>query len=369
LAAGVVAQPSADSPALRAARERQEKLASVDFTFRIQETVEPGAMQRELLRGGQSPAKFPAEQLHLESVNRLIYDGVRMRHEDNHPMPDERTSRFEPVQALKLTDGRLVKSLLHPVGNVSRQASVALIATPRQESVADFALYMPFHLACRGHDNPGCRDAYTFQRLKPSGPGVAIGGVATEEYTLGAKSGATTYRCWVAPSQGYAVRRLRQDGANGKALYITDVQSAKEPISGQWLPTSWKHTMFNEQGGIRRTLEVTVTRTEVGGAYADNVFDLQFPPGVEVLDESAGRYFLVRDDGTYRPIAPGEDSPELTADLKSNWFSRNWWWLVSVAVATCGVLFLVIRRTRQANSPTPGLAPHSGVDPKSRGDS
>jgi hypothetical protein len=238
--------------------------------------------------------------------------------------------------------------------------------------VADFALYMPFHFACRGNDNPGCHDAYTFKQLKPSGPGVVIGGVATEEYTLVAKTGAVTYRCWVAPSEGYSVRRLRHDLANGMALSVTDVQPTKEPTSGQWLPSSWKHSMFNEQGGLRRTLQVTVTRTEIGQGHPDGLFDLEFPPGVEVFDESKGHYFIVRDDGTPRLLrGPGEDTLTLKEDLRSNWFSRNWWWLLSGAVVALGGLYFLARRVWKPQSPshpTPGPSP-SGGDPNPKGDS
>jgi hypothetical protein len=116
-------QPQAEeSPAARAARERQEKLPILDFTFRIQETVEPGAMQREVLRGGASPAKFPAERLSFDSTSRLLYDGNRIRHEDNHPMPDERTLIFEPSTAVKVSDGRLVKYFYHPIGHERRRS-------------------------------------------------------------------------------------------------------------------------------------------------------------------------------------------------------------------------------------------------------
>lgn len=212
------AQTATDSPAAVAAKARQEKLQSVDFTFRIQETVEPGAMQRERSRDGSAAVKFPAERLALDSTNRLLFDGNRIRHEDNHPLPDERSLRFEPNQGLSVTDGKLKKYFYHPKGDVSRQASVAKIANPRQDSVADFDVYMPLHMAARGYDNPGCRAAYTFKKLKPSGPGLVIGGVATEEFTLDAKSRNTTLRCWVSPVEGYSVRRVRLEWATGKAI-------------------------------------------------------------------------------------------------------------------------------------------------------
>lgn len=352
---------TAESPATAAARKRQEAIKSVEFIFTIKETTQPGAFSVDDPRSANSGKLFPDKVFTCESTNRILIDGDRIRHEDNHPIPSMRTLDWIRHGILHTSNGETVKMRAGPTDGANRQNGFGSISTPSQQAVADFRLYLPIHLTCRGIRNPSCQNTHLMSNFHPTGQSVKIRQWNSDEYVRDSTNGGPTVRCWINPAQDYTVQRIRLEKASGSAVYVNDVVYHQDESSGLWLPHSWVYTEYDSKGKTTRTFEVSVVSTTVNRDWGAAEFDQTFPAGIEVSDQRDGTYHLVRNDGTlYRLKGPGQDSEEIRAELQSTWFSRNWWWLVGLVASGVGIS--VLRYLRHVRNRSP-LSPARSVPP------
>src|SRR5438309_185662 len=93
LLAGVSGTPSqpagTDSPAVRAARVRQEAVTTLDIQFKQMEVIAKGAITTLHTTARQAKTLFPEVDTKLESMNRLQIAGDKVRYENNHPRWDD----------------------------------------------------------------------------------------------------------------------------------------------------------------------------------------------------------------------------------------------------------------------------------------
>lgn len=362
LASAAFGQSEKDSPTAVAARTRQERLRTVTFVYRLKETSESSSVFNEGFRRGAEEKQPPNQRRQHESINRLVFDGDRIRHEDNHPTPDMRVLDWVDSVTVEVSDGTTVKKLHHPKSGATRQNAVAKISTPKTDSIADIRMHMPFHVCCRGWKNPACRNAFTLPPFLPTATTLKLGGRTLAEY---ANPDYAPARLWVDPAEGHSLRRVRYQSESGKAIGQTEIRSQLHEASGQWLPQSWTHTDYDGNGKVKREFEITVISVAVDATVSDSEFDIQFPPGLQVYDRRDGQWSLVRDDGTLQPVAGALVSSEsVRPALQSNWWVRNWWWLVPLAICLLVVVVLCVRRvlTRQrfsTSAPTSEGAPPS----------
>jgi hypothetical protein len=148
----------------------------------------------------------------------------------------------------------------------------------------------------------------------------------------------------IDPAQDYVARRIRKENkATGKPRVVVDVTHELHP-SGIQLPKTWTATYFADSGKVERTYVVSVTQIRLNETHADELFDLRFPPGVEVDDHTDNRTYLVRNDGTFADLSTIRSSGDIRDQLHSTWWSRNWWWMAAVAVVLLLVLGVVVKR-------------------------
>jgi hypothetical protein len=360
LAPNVRAQDGNVSPVVSAARERQDAMRTITFVYRMKETTEAGAISTENGRSDQKVAIFPETRKSFESLNRLVFDGERIRHEDNHPTPDARTKGWVDTATLMVTDGSIVKKLHHPASGPTRQNAIAKISSPKRTSIADLAMLIPFHMCCRGIDNPGCKNSFIYPPLQPTSIRLRIAGVEVIEYN---HPTFPTIRFWVEANQSYSVRRIRYQTPDANIQYQTDIAYEKSAVTGHWMPSNWTHTAFDDKGRVTRTFAIAVESVSVDSKPSDSEFDLQFPPGLQVYDQRDGSWSLVRDDGTLLNVAGATvDSDDVRSSLQSTWWGRNWWWLTLTTAAgsfLIGVVVNRIRARRHARSSTPSASPPS----------
>ncbi len=272
--------PLADSPALAAARKRQDAIKSIEFTVRVKQTVEPNVMGQSEWAG---QGTFPKEKSHFESINRLVFDGNKIRFEDNHPMPHASRMEWMNAKCLYVGDGELVRFYQGPAEGLSRENCIAKISTVQNESVAGYRIYMPLHLACRGVTNPSCRQAFTVGQFTRTGLAAMIRGEATDEYLRKPSQTSAAVQLWVAPAADQSPRRIRYNRAGGGAVALTDITSERDAGSGLWLPKSWVHTSYSPTGDkVEQTHTVTVESIRLNHSFDRSEFDLTFPAGVEV---------------------------------------------------------------------------------------
>jgi hypothetical protein len=324
-------QSPVDSPATLAAKSRQEAIKSIELLVRVKQTVEPKALKQSDRAG---TGTYPKERKTFESVNRLVFDGNKIRFEDNHPIPNASTMDWVTSKCVYVSDGECVKFYQGPAQGLARENCVAKVSTVQTESVAGFRIYTPIHLACRGYHNPSCRTALTFGQLKPTGLISKIKGESVEEYLKASTEATNSVQAWVDAKSDYLPRRLRYNLKSGGPSGVTDIVTERDTGSGHWLPKTWVHTIYSSSGDkVQQTYTVTIESFRVNGDHARSEFDLTFPEGVEVYDDRTGEYKLSDSAGGGTPLtrAGGEPSGDATAIL-----SRYWW------VITCCLAVLVI---------------------------
>ena len=82
---------AADDPALRAALHRQEVVKTAYIEFKQLEVIVKGGVTEDRPAMFKTAKPVPDEETTLESRNRFVIDGEKIRYEDNHPtwfMPD-----------------------------------------------------------------------------------------------------------------------------------------------------------------------------------------------------------------------------------------------------------------------------------------
>ena len=331
--------PPSDTPALAAARKRQDAIKSIEFTVRVKQTVEPNVMEQDE-RAGRGT--YPNEKSHFESINRLVFEGNKIRFEDNHPMPHASRMGWVNSKCVYVSDGELVKFYQGPAEGLSRENCIAKISTIQQESVAGYRTYMPLHLACRGVTNPSCRQAFTFGPFTRTGLTAMIRGESTDEYLRQPSQTSAAVQLWVAPAADQSPRRIRYNRAGGGAVALTDITSERDAGSGLWLPKSWVPTSYSPTGDkVEQTHAVTVESVRLNHSFDRSEFDLTFPAGVEVYDDRTGKYTL-SDGGSGVPLTRAGGEP---VNEPASLLSRYWWVLTCViAVGVMAAVWVVVRR-------------------------
>lgn len=334
--------PPADSPALAAARKRQDAIKSIEFTVRVKQVVEPNVM-RQSERDGKGT--YPKERTTIESVNRLVFDGAMIRFEDNHAMPHANLMQWIEMRSLYVTNGEVVKFYQAPAEGPSRENCIAKISTVQNTSVSGLRIYMPLHLACRGASNPSCRNALTFNQFKALGVLTKIKGADVEEYQRTATEVTSGNQMWVDGKCDHLPRRIRYITPNGGGSGITDITLEREQSAGLWLPKSWVHTDYTTDDKVKMTYVMTVDSVSVNPPHDRKEFDLVFPKGVEVFDDRTGEYTLSNGDNG-GPILTGSGGGE---GNPTSQLSRYWWVPVMGVLIMALVIGWVVYRRRARN--------------------
>jgi hypothetical protein len=80
------ASAGADEPWVEAARRREETLRSAEIEFRLVEFYTKGSIPALPLPGVKPGNPMPPADQSVESTNRIVIDGDKVRYEDNRPL-------------------------------------------------------------------------------------------------------------------------------------------------------------------------------------------------------------------------------------------------------------------------------------------
>src|SRR5581483_6688000 len=75
-----------DDPAARAIRAREDAVKSAVVEFERVDVVAAGAESDSAPQPFKPKNSVPDKETTLKSVNRLVFDGDKLRYEDNHPV-------------------------------------------------------------------------------------------------------------------------------------------------------------------------------------------------------------------------------------------------------------------------------------------
>jgi hypothetical protein len=343
-------------------QKRQDAIRSGKFTW---------THHRLYVKGATVGTKGPDKDVVDNGSGSLLLEGNRTRIEIRDLIWKEPECAFVPQHRESTYDGKKYITLDHRPGH--NKFPYGLIID--RERNQDFSLidYWPLAVAVRGLDAKISSSA--LERLTQARRTVLDGRPVIElsEPRTETRGGA---KVWVDPTQDYSVRRREKYLRAGELLSRTDVIS-EHHASGEWLPKRWTVRLMAPQGKLQRQTDVTMKEVIVNLPTTDADFEIVFPPRAMVdewEDDEKGNgrlkaSFIVRDDGSHRPITPGElksvlyedllrtEPGELTGENIVPWWKSRWWLLtmigVVLAVVLLGILVVRWRASRRKSQPPP----------------
>jgi hypothetical protein len=293
----------------------------------------------------------------VESVNRLVLDGLKVRYEENHPIVRRHNATLVERHSIHVFNGSLVKILFpkglsgeadHPAGHI--------IAEPHLGG-AKFQALVPLTMAVRGF-HPLHRPS-PFNGMKPSGGSLMIDGGQCEEWVIKYPEGSGV-SFWLNPEQDYVVRRIRSQSKN-QLTDQTEIHYRRETVG--WVPDSWVQTAYAPDGSVRVTTRMDILDLRLNDPQPDELFDVSFPPGTEVHDNRENKHYLVEPDGSLREVDPwGAALPRPAAPLKEPWYQRYAASLVGLGLVLMGLLLAYLFR-RKSLIPTSRRHPNGAGSP------
>ncbi len=298
LLSSAAGQPGAeDHPAVKAARARQKAFKTVAVRFKMTEVLAKGGVTATTPLPFKPAKVVPEKELTVESINRLVFDGRKVRYEHNHPtwlFADGKLLRRSILYAFDGVRARVFFPL--GIGGVGGPQCV-LMKDGRMDNVLMLDL-IPLTSTFRGAD-PNF-SGYTVEQMKPTNRTALLDGATCEEFVpwRGGKvvpSGTAYYR---DPSQNYVVRRVRME-RNGRTAIQLDATYRRDKQHG-WLPVSWVRTDYGPDGALARTTRFTILDLKTNAPQAPEQFEIRFAPGTRVYEQRNSKWYRVQPNGELR---------------------------------------------------------------------
>jgi hypothetical protein len=123
----------------------------------------------------------------------------------------------------------------------------------------------------------------------------------------------------------------------GRLHQQMDISYQHDPVCG-WRPTDWKTADYGPSGSLLCFTSAAITDYEWNGELASKLFELDFPLGTAVTDETNMSHYIIKMDGTKRLIQGAEHANATYDQLLKGESAIG----VSVLFVIVGVLVLCI---------------------------
>jgi hypothetical protein len=117
---------------------------------------------------------------------------------------------------------------------------------------------------------------------------------------------------WIDPRRDDLI--VQRDSKGGDLLTVTSIEYRPDPTAG-WVPTGWT-VRSNLAGTPQMIWETTVVDSSINQPIPPRTFDLTFPPRTFVTDAVSNEHYLLRADGSKRPITKMELALERQRKLR-----------------------------------------------------
>jgi hypothetical protein len=335
-------QGAGEYAAVAAARSRQEAIKTANVEYKLTEVLAPGSLAWDTSGRTLPKGPIPEKEMTVESINRLVLDGVKVRYEENHPSVRQYHAVLVERHSIHVFDGSLVKNLWprglsgeadHPLGQIN--------ADPHLSGLK-FHVMDPFTIAVRSF-HPLHRPS-PFNGMKPSGESLMIDGAPCEEW-VHTDSEGNSVTFWLNPAQDYVVRRI---GHQSKHTLTdqTEIHYRRESVA--WIPDSWVRTEYRSDGSVRVTTKVDVLEVRLNDPQPGELFDVAFPPGTDISDNRDNKYFQVQPDGSFSEVGPnGQALPQPAAPPAAPWYQRYAASLIGLGLVLMGLLLAYLFRRKR----------------------
>ncbi|MFO0810874.1 MAG: hypothetical protein U0746_19775 [Gemmataceae bacterium] len=324
--------PAEKSVSVAAAQKRQDAARSVEVVFGIKEVWTKGSLKFLDPEVARSNAVLPPTDTALESVNRLVLDGNKVRFEDNHPTWFLPQGRIDRTPRLRVRDDQV--SVMSDLADAKRKsASRGAIYGPSVVPYAGTWTVAPLMITFRGADDQ--LSLVVVSKIKPAGVKVTIDGSQCDEYLQA--NGRSKRLVWLDPEKDHVVRRTTTLYPEGKLWSKCDIQYNRSP-TGMWVTKSWVTTTFSPNGEVIATLMADV-RSVVIGNRPDEEFDTTLAPGTGVYDGRNRKQYVVEPGGAMVEVnAKGQPTGGATVPQPgARWLSTLFWVLACIVGAVFSI--------------------------------
>lgn len=310
----------------------------------------------------------PPQDLTVRTTCRLKIDGQKMRYEVDGPHFVYEIGDYAPRLYVGVKDGKTMKRLFHKDRSGQDRFGAASVVHEDEGMFSDanstpllpiMMCYRPFSMhQGRFYDVSKCHIT----------PGVGVVGqdrcLVLEQFIDLDIEGDRHQKnvLWVRERPPHEPMRMQVIMA-GEARGQLDLEYAEEPGSGRFL-SGWRHVAYSQgvPPGPGRRLQLQtegrVTSRKFNVAIPESAFVLEDPPpGALVLDRRSDQQYLVREDGSKRPITQAERAagythgqllktePLFLAKPRPLW--RRWEWIAWASLVLLLLAWGRLRRRRR----------------------
>jgi hypothetical protein len=288
---------------------------------------------------------FPPEDISHDVVHSLVFEESKMAYTYDGKVVSV-DSRLVPYKFESAFDGKTYKTF-SPFGTDTFPSGTAVLASKSNDARRSEVL--PLFVAFRALDP--AMGLLTQGHFKSTGKQSLIGGrscVAIQEIPDPRKKGLFTF--WVDAERDWNVVRITVS-TDDQVETQTDISYKQDDKCG-WIPSAWSYIWIRGQSLVESS-ESTVTGYSINPPLAANAFEIVFPPGALIYDETQGselgnwRQYLVREDGSVRIVSPADvrnnvTYEQLIAETRSSRVNRM---LLTVCIMTgLGIVLAAICR-------------------------
>lgn len=296
---------------LRVWKERQDKVSTARFELECEETLHKGstslltADRRKKIGLPPETEPNPPRDYLVKGTSGLSLDGPKLRYSYEQPQWDPIGKQLYQQSYLDVFDGKLYKFLEKPSSGQVDHPEAAIRKVERSESALKYPM-LPLIYAVRGNHSQFFQKLGNFQ---VSGQSANIDGRSCVE--LIQSSGHRNKRevFYLDQERNYVVvRQLILSG--DMPMWQLNINYRPDSEIG-WIPQSWEYVIRIGKGDIINSGRYKVAHYNINPPLDANEFDISFPPGTCVHDESSGHYvkYVIREDGDRGRAVPANLNP------------------------------------------------------------
>jgi hypothetical protein len=273
---------------LRVWRERERATRSLRFELRREYLIGKESLLGAAEGGGavaEPPSPIKANQTCV-----LVVDGVKMRYERIGETWIDSLKAPAPETMIAVFDGRGQKILHRRDRSDDLVHSTGFVRANKSHPDVHNLYLSPIIR----HFRPvsAAFGVVKLDRLELSAAGEEVDGKRCIVLEEPQPDGLRIRKYWIVPDQDMAV--VRYVGYfKGSVEDQADVTFAKDPLLG-WIPDRWTAIRFGSERKILSSATTLVARKEVNVAVPPETFDVAFPPGTKVFDNTTKETYLIR---------------------------------------------------------------------------
>jgi hypothetical protein len=252
---------------------------------------------------------LPAEDTYVELSGSLTIEGSRSRFERRGPVWLFDHGTFAPRDYVSVFGESSTGQHFSEVPGV--EGGVTFLTTEDRAPHAHDLSAFPASFAVRPVDAALARLTLEGWELE-SGPQRVLGreclGLVRREgqFSRSVAEARWLRRMWVDPERDFVLVQF-EEGQGDVVYHHVEIEYDRH-ASGEWLPAAWRTLFYTalEPDRLRQQIDGRATKWELNGPVDSATFEVPAPPRTWVQPAGAKEHYIVRADGSRRPILESE---------------------------------------------------------------